>query len=107
MAEKPANPNEQTKGKTRKLTPAMQRYRDTGREAANKHRNMATAERRACRDDEKRPVRLAKRKAGALRRLDNRIRATAGKKSQRPLRAALQHIRIKVADAAAIYNGTQ
>ena len=91
----------QKQQKVRKLSPSMQRYKDQGREAANKKRNAAADLRRQAKDAELRPERRALRKEGALRRLDRRIRATSGKKKQRPLRAALQRTRCRVADAAA------
>lgn len=99
MAAKPANPDQPKQGKVRKLSPSMQRYKDQGREAANKKRNVATDLRRQARDAELRPEREMLRKAGALRRLDRRIRATSGKKKLRAERARLQEIRIKVDDA--------
>lgn len=97
---------QQKQQKVRKLTPAMQRYKAECRDQRNKARNIATDVLRKAKDADLRPGRIALRKVGALKRLDRRIRATAGKKSQRPLRAALQEIRIKVSDAAALWTGT-
>lgn len=48
-------------------------YKETGREARNKHRNTATEERRQAKDATKRPRREALRKIGAVNRLDRRI----------------------------------
>ena len=98
MASKPANPDQPQKGKVRKLSPAMQRYKDTGREAANKKRNIAKDARRQARDAMKRPLRAHLRKWGALNRIDRRIAATSGKKKLRPERARLQKIRISIED---------